>query len=105
MSNNEYMRNWTADQAQAYLVAHNVPVKSRPAFYRYIENQKIPYTDLTPWSKKSTRRFSKEELDIFLESVGVTPNDQKRKELDAKMQMIEAKHGRGEAQNRAQSAE
>lgn len=59
--------------AQDYLVAHNVPCKSRVAFYRLIRTHKIKFTDLIPNSKYSKRRFAKRDLDKFLEKIGINP--------------------------------
>lgn len=68
----------TMPEAQAYLVAHGVPVKSRSSFYRLIEDPVyqpyLPFVDLTPSSRKRTRRFQKRDLDKFLESIGFKGN-------------------------------
>lgn len=61
----------TSDEARAYLVSYGIPVKSRGTFYKYVDNHEIHYEDLTPWSKKITRRFAQEDLDKFLVKVGL----------------------------------
>jgi hypothetical protein len=60
----------TSEQAQQYLVSFGLPVKSRASFYKFVEEHKIPYANLTPSSRKKTRRFRKEDLDAFLKRLG-----------------------------------
>jgi hypothetical protein len=64
----------TMPEAQAYLVDHGVPVKSRSSFYRLIEDPQyrelLPYIDLTPSSRYANRRFRQGDLDKFLIKIG-----------------------------------
>lgn len=60
----------TMPEAQAYLVSHGVPVRSRSSFYKRIAENNLAYVDLTPSSRYENRRFRQGDLDKMLERMG-----------------------------------
>jgi hypothetical protein len=61
----------TMQQAMDYLSERGFPCKSRNTFYRIVEDFKIPYTVVNPNGKYEIKRFSRHELQVFLESQGL----------------------------------